>query len=60
MRTTFRDGLDPVGPFHPYLVFGAVLLLDLALAGTIITFLLWACDRLEDILFPGGTEWLPF
>ena len=25
-----KGGLDPIGPFHPYLVYAAVLLLDLA------------------------------
>ena len=30
-RPALKGGLDPIGPFHPYLVYAAVLLLDLAL-----------------------------
>ena len=29
-RPPMKGGLDPIGPFHPYLVYAAVLLLDLA------------------------------
>lgn len=29
-RPPLKGGLDPIGPFHPYLVYAAVLLVDLA------------------------------
>ena len=59
-RRPLRNGLDRIGPFHPYVVFAAVLLLDLIAALAILTGILWACDKTEDVISPGGTEWLPF
>lgn len=55
-----RDGLDPVGPFHPYIVYAAILLLDLLGAILIVTALIWASDQAEDLLWPGGEEWVDF
>jgi hypothetical protein len=55
-----RGGLDRIGPFHPYLVYAAILLLDLALAALILLALTWIGDTAEDRLFPGGPEWVDF
>ena len=55
-----RNGLDPIGPFHPYLVLAAVLLLDLILAMLILAGLVWISDQVEDRLWPGGEEWVDF
>jgi hypothetical protein len=59
-RLPLRSGLDPIGPFHPYLVFAAVILLDLAAALAILSAIAWIGDKTEDVVTPGGTEWLPF
>ncbi len=59
-RRPLKSGLDRIGPFHPYLVFAAVALLDIAAAAAIVTAFLWACDKIEDFIAPGGTDWLPF
>jgi hypothetical protein len=55
-----RGRLDRIGPFHPYLVFAAVILLDLVAALAILAALGWIGDKAEDVVSPGGTEWLPF
>ncbi len=55
-----RDGLDRIGPFHPYLVYAFILLVDLILALLIVTALVWASDQAEDLLWPGGEEWVDF
>lgn len=59
-RPPFRDGLDAIGPFHPYLAFAAVLLLDLAAVLLLLAALTLVGDRIEDLLLPGGTEWVDF
>lgn len=59
-RRPLRGGLDRIGPFHPYLAFAAVILLDLVAALAILTAIAWACDKTEDVISPGGTDWLPF
>jgi hypothetical protein len=53
-------GLDPIGRFHPYVVLAAVLLLDLVLVLAILAAILWIGDKVEDVLFPGGEEWINF
>lgn len=55
-----KSGLDPVGPFHPYLVYAALVLLDLAGAFLILLALVWIGDTAEDLFWPGGTEWVDF
>ena len=55
-----KGGLDPVGPFHPYLVYAAVLLLDLAGLVLLLTALVWVSDEVEDLVWPGGQEWVDF
>ncbi len=54
------DGYDRIGPFHPYVAWGAVLLFDLLLVAAIVTILLAGADWTEDLIWPGGPEWLPF
>jgi hypothetical protein len=59
-RPPLKSGLDTVGPFHPYLVYAAVLLLDLAGLVLILFTLIWIGDTAEDLFWPGGTEWVDF
>lgn len=59
-RAPMKNGFDRVGPFHPYVAFGAVILLDLLALALILTALVWVGDRIEDRLWPGGTEWVDF
>ena len=59
-RPPLKGGLDPVGPFHPYLAYAAVLLLDLAAVVLGIAILLWVGDLVEDRIWPGGSEWIDF
>ncbi|WP_448502653.1 hypothetical protein [Sphingomonas sp.] len=54
------DGYDRIGPLHPYVAWGGVLLFDLLLVAAIVTVLLVAADWTEDLIWPGGPEWLPF
>ena len=55
-----RGDLDRIGPFHPYLVYALILLLDLIGAALIVMALVWASDQAEDLLWPGGEEWVDF
>lgn len=57
---TGASGYDPIGPFHPFLVWAAVLLLDIAAAAAIVAGLTWAVDKAEDRMAPGGEEWIGF
>lgn len=57
-RPPLRDGYDRVGPFHPYLAWAGVLLLDLALLFLILTLIAMIGDSIEDALWPGGTDWI--
>ena len=59
-RPPLRSGLDTVGPFHPYLAFAGVILIDLIGLLIILAVLTWIGDRIEDLIWPGGTEWVPF
>ncbi|MGE0178774.1 MAG: hypothetical protein AB7O91_03000 [Sphingomonas sp.] len=59
-RPPLGNGLDRIGPFHPYLVYAAILLLDLIGLVLIILALTWIGDTVEDWLWPGGTEWVDF
>lgn len=58
-RTT-RDGYDRVGPFHPFVAWGAVALFDVALIASVAVTMLVGVDWIEDLIFPGGPELLPF
>ena len=55
-----RDGLDPIGPLHPYLVYAAILIVDLIGLALIFAALVWVGDQAEDRLWPGGEEWVDF
>lgn len=57
-REPLSDGFDPIGPFHPYLVMASVLLLDLLLILSVLSALTYAGDKIEDVLLPGGREWV--
>lgn len=57
-RPPLPDGFDPVGPFHPYVVMAAVLLLDLLIILLVIAALTFVGDKVEDVIWPGGREWV--
>ena len=59
-RPPLKSGLDTVGPFHPYLAYAGVILVNLAGLLIILAALTWLGDRLEDLLWPGGHEWVEF
>ena len=54
----FADGYDRVGPLHPYMAFAGVLLLDLVLALILLSIVAMVGDTIEDVLFPGGIDWI--
>jgi hypothetical protein len=57
-RPPLSDGFDPIGPFHPYIVFGAVVLLDLFLLLLLLAAFTFVGDKVEDVIWPGGREWV--
>jgi hypothetical protein len=57
-RPPMGDGFDSVGPFHPYLVIGAMLLLDIAIILMVLGAFTFVGDKLEDAIWPGGEEWV--
>ena len=59
-RPPLRSGLDTAGPLHPFIVYAGIVLLDLAGAALILTGLVWISDEVEDLLWPGGSEWVEF
>jgi len=59
-RPPLKSGFDTVGPFHPYLAFAGVILIDLLAVFLILTAIAWIGDRIEDLIWPGGTEWVDF
>ena len=59
-RPPLGSGLDTVGPLHPFIVYAGIVLLDLAGAALILTGLVWISDEVEDLLWPGGSEWVEF
>ena len=44
-----KGDLDRIGPFHPYLVYAAVVLLDLAGLAVIVLLLIGAIDWIENL-----------
>lgn len=52
----FADGYDRVGPFHPYVAWAGVLLLDLALLIVLLGGLAALGDSIEDAIWPGGFD----
>ena len=59
MRSQRRQ-MDPIGLFPASFVFALVLLFDIALILLVSTAILWAGDRIEDMIWPGGVEWVTF
>ena len=59
-RPPLKGGFDPIGPFHPYLVYAGVILLNLIGLILILLLLTWIGDTVEDWLWPGGSEWVDF
>ena len=57
-RPPLSDGFDSVGPFHLYVVIAAVALLDLLIILLVISVLTYAGDKIEDVIWPGGREWV--
>jgi hypothetical protein len=57
-RPPLSDGFDTVGRFHPYVVAGAVLLLDILLILLVLATLTFVGDKIEDVIWPGGKEWV--
>jgi len=58
-RDPLPDGYDRVGPFHPYLAWAGVGLVDIALLMLILAVLAMIGDSIEDALFPGGIDLIP-
>ncbi len=54
------DGYDRIGPFHPYVVWAAVMLLNLVGVALILTMVLASADWIEDLFWPRDEEFLPF
>ncbi|MBL0925525.1 MAG: hypothetical protein IBJ12_13815 [Sphingomonadaceae bacterium] len=57
-RPPLPDGFDRIGPFHPYVVVGAVILLDVVALLLLLAALTFVGDKVEDIIWPGGSEWV--
>lgn len=57
-RPPLPDGFDPIGLFHPYVVIAAILVLDLLALLLILGALTFIGDKIEDVIWPGGREWV--
>ena len=55
-----RDGFDRIGPFHPAFVWGAVIVFDLIVVLAILLAVTKIGDKVEDVVSPGGPEWVTF
>lgn len=55
-REPLPDGFDSIGPFHPYLVWIGVALLDLFIIAFAIALLAMLGDTVEDAIWPGGFD----
>ena len=53
-----EDGFDRIGPLHPAFVWAAVVVVDIAILLFLMSALTVIGDRVEDLLWPGGTEWV--
>ncbi|HYJ51937.1 MAG TPA: hypothetical protein VEW04_02090 [Allosphingosinicella sp.] len=49
MHAPRKGDLDRIGPFHPYLVYAAIVLLDLAGLAIIVLLLIGAIDWIENL-----------
>lgn len=57
-RAPLSDGFDTIGPFHPYIALAGVLLFDLALILMVLGAFTLIGDKVEDMIWPGGPEWV--
>ena len=57
-RPPLADGFDRIGPFHPYVVIVAVALLDILAILLVLAALTVVGDKIEDVIWPGGREWV--
>jgi hypothetical protein len=48
-RRPLKSGLDTVGPFHPYLAYAAVILLNLVGVMAIVAILVMIADLVENL-----------
>jgi len=55
-----KDGFDRIGPFHPAFVWGAVIVFDLMIVLAVLLAVTKIGDKVEDVVFPGGPEWVTF
>ncbi len=55
-----RDGFDRIGPFHPAFLWGAVVVFDLLVVVAILLAVTKLGDKVEDVVAPGGEEWVTF
>ncbi|MBD8679157.1 hypothetical protein [Sphingomonas sp. CFBP 13720] len=55
-----RDGFDRIGPFHPAFLWGAVVVFDLLVVLAILLAVTKLGDKVEDVVAPGGEEWVTF
>ncbi len=55
-----KDGFDRIGPFHPAFVWGAVVVLDLIVVIALLLAIAKIGDKVEDVVAPGGPEWITF
>ena len=52
--------IDRIGPVPLWVVYAAILVLDLLIIAALVTAVTWAGDRIEDAIWPGGSEWVHF
>lgn len=57
-RPPLSDGFDAIGPFHPYVVAGAMLMLDILVVLLVLAAVTFVGDKIEDVIWPGGREWV--
>lgn len=55
-RDPLPDGYDRVGPFHPYVAWAAVVLVDLIGLMLILAAIAMIGDSIEDAIWPGGFD----
>lgn len=55
-RAPLPDGFDRVGPFHPYLVWIGVAILDIFIIAAAFALLAMLGDAVEDAIWPGGFD----
>lgn len=57
-RPPLSDGFDAIGPVHPYVVAGAMLMLDILIVLLVLAAFTFVGDKIEDVIWPGGREWV--